>query len=103
MRFPVIVISLSVFASCCDPPSERFSIDRVLTEMMIANTVTLYTSRSLIPCEAVCDDAYRTQSDFLVVHPDSCSFHLDSTPGMSPDAEVGWVKCSGMAWAYSCE
>ena len=102
----LFVLGVTLTHGCCDPPSQYFDIDEVLTEEDVSRFIeeTLLTHREEIDCHRACYMVLReTLEGWQPDEYDTCTFSLDAEPGENPTDEVGWVKCSGTVVEYYCD
>jgi tRNA isopentenyl-2-thiomethyl-A-37 hydroxylase MiaE len=89
----------------CDPPSEAFSVDAVLTEADVGELMTRwgYADRGEISCESACSYAYERDRGWSTGSLDGCTLSVAPTEGATPETEVGSVQCEGTGYEYFCE
>jgi len=91
--------------SNCDPPSETYEIDAVLTEADVVELLAdwSFETREEITCEVACSYAYERDQSWVTGSTSSCTFSVAPDPGATPDAKVGSVQCQGTGYEYFCE
>ncbi len=89
----------------CDPDTETFKVDAVLSEADVTTLVSDYgaTDRSEITCDSACSYAYGRDREWSVQEQSACTLSIAPTPGATPETEVGSVQCEGNGIEYFCE
>ncbi len=89
----------------CDPDSETFKVDAVLSEADVTTIINDYghADRSEITCETACQFAYGREKGWTVREQSSCTHSIAPNPGATPETEVGSVQCEGDGLEYFCE
>lgn len=89
----------------CDPDTETFKVDAVLSEADITSLARDYgyTERSEITCTTACSYAYSRDREWTVQEQSACTLSIAPTPGATPETEVGSVQCEGDGIEYFCE